>query len=836
MQVNDDKIAVVGMAVRYTGANNKEEFWRALLSESRPNSSISDKRLGSDRRDIHLDPRRSKFADTFCNDTYGTIDNTPTTEHELLLELAKRALVDSGMMNQNGQSTSKNGSDLSRTGIISGCLSFPNDATQGELLDVYKETLDRILGDQHLGSNGTWPNTTSNGCVRPSNDLTPHTNPANYVAKKLGLGNEHYCIDAACASALYVLKLAQDSLLSGKTDVMLASATCLPEPFFILTGFSAFQALPLPGGDSTPLQQGTTGLTPGEGGSVMVLKRYADAVRDGDRIYGTLLGVRLDNAGTGLPLKPHQPSELRTLRDTYTNIGISPSTVSYVECHATGTVQGDLAEVDAICGVFSNGDGSGKNSQDGNNPLPLMGCTKGNFGHSLVAAGFAGMAKVLLSMKHQQIPATPGVTKPIHNNVITSITKWPKGDQSKPRRAGLSAFGFGGTNAHAVFEEYIPNSNSQRRAQNIQRIQDPSRSLVPSNRITPSTTGRVAVVGMAARFGAIQNLSEYERALYHGTTGATSLPEKRWRFLGDDPNFLSKLGLDKGAPPHGCFVDKVDVDFKRLKTPLVPEDQLIPQQLLALSTIDRAIIDSGMSKGGRVAVIVGLGTDMELYRHRARVTMRERFDSSISKDSQKNSMNYVNRVGTSTSYVSYIGNLVATRISSLWGFTGPAFTITEGSNSVYRCLDVARDMLLKGDIDAAVIGGVDLCGSAEALYVKTRRSKMSTNNEPTISLDQSNDGFFVGEGCGALVLRRLEECDDVGSPAARMSDMSEDTTSNNTKIYCTIDGIGCSTSVEIAANQAVKDANIHSNDIDYIEISADGEEELDFAELKGLAS
>ena len=105
-------------------------------------------------------------------------------------------------------------------------------------------------------------------------------------------------------------------------------------------------------------------------------------------------------------------------------------------------------------------------------------------------------------------------------------------------------------------------------------------------------------------------------------------------------------------------MDRVDVDFKRLRTPLVPEDQLIPQQLLALSTIDRAVLDSGLKKGGRVAVIIGLGTDMELYRHRARVTMRERFGKSVSSESQSNTMNYVNRVGTSTSYVSYIGNLL----------------------------------------------------------------------------------------------------------------------------------------------------------------------------------
>ena len=151
---------------------------------------------------------------------------------------------------------------------MSGCLSFPSDATQGELLDLYQGTLERTLGEEYLGTGGAWPPTRSGGVAREGADRTAHTNPANYVAQELGLGSEHYCIDATCASALYVLKLAQDALLSGKADIMLASGSCLPEPFFILTGFSAFQALPLPGGTSIPLQAGTSGLTPGEGGAV----------------------------------------------------------------------------------------------------------------------------------------------------------------------------------------------------------------------------------------------------------------------------------------------------------------------------------------------------------------------------------------------------------------------------------------------------------------------------------------------------------------------------------------------------------------------------------------
>ena len=128
----------------------------------------------------------------------------------------------------------------------------------------------------------------------------------------------------------------------------------LPEPFFILTGFSTFQALPLPGNHSLPLTKGSAGLTPGEGGSVMVLKRYDDAVGDGDFIYGTLLGVGLNNAGAGLPLKPNPPSQRRCLSETYERICVKPSSVQYVECHATGTPQGDQAEVDAMKHLFGD--------------------------------------------------------------------------------------------------------------------------------------------------------------------------------------------------------------------------------------------------------------------------------------------------------------------------------------------------------------------------------------------------------------------------------------------------------------------------------------------------
>ena len=177
-------------------------------------------------------------------------------------------------------------------------------------------------------------------------------------------------------------------------------------------------------------------------------------MRDGDHIHGTLLGVGLSNSGTGMPLKPVAAAEEACIRDTYLEFGVKPETVQYVECHATGTPQGDAAEIEAVRRVFA-----------GHHPAggPLVGSSKANFGHALVAAGFAGMCKLLQSMQRATIPPTPvdAGAKPIDPLVVTEGRPWPAtttadGRKVHPRRGGLSAFGFGGTNAHAIFEEFVP--------------------------------------------------------------------------------------------------------------------------------------------------------------------------------------------------------------------------------------------------------------------------------------------------------------------------------------------------------------------------------------------
>ncbi|KAL3903538.1 MAG: hypothetical protein SGPRY_011633 [Prymnesium sp.] len=430
-----------------------------------------------------------------------------------------------------------------RCGIVSGCLSFPRDGMQRVLHNVYELHLERELGGC-ASMAATTP--TQLPASMSESELAMHSehaqiDPASYVAQKIGMsqGSPRLCVDAACASALYCMQLAQDYLTSDKADVMLCGASCYPEPMFVLSGFSAFQALPpkRSGAPSVPFERTTAGLTPGEGGAVMVLKRLADAERDGDRIYGTLLGAHVSNAGAGLPLKPDAKAELDCLRDTYTKFGIEPESMQYIECHATGTPQGDGCEIQALRGIFGE-------------RMPLLGSTKGNFGHTLVAAGFAGAAKLLLAMRHNKIPATPSLTNSIDRHVVVENIEWPHIPHGEPKRAGLSAFGFGGTNAHAVFEEYRAGSPA------------------PKTVTMPSVQTPLAIVGMAARFGTLDGLRDLERAVYSGEDGSCELPPKRWRFLSNDSHFRSVLAA--GESVRGCFIDSVDVDYRRLRVRAEP--------------------------------------------------------------------------------------------------------------------------------------------------------------------------------------------------------------------------------------------------------------------------
>ena len=267
----------------------------------------------------------------------------------------------------------------------------------------------------------------------------------------LGLHGPSLAVDTACSSSLVALHLACQSLRRAECERALVGGVNLllsPSSFVVL---SRMRALALDGRCKT-FSAAADGYGRAEGCAVVVLKRLRDAERDGDRILGVIRGtaVNHDGASSGLTV-PNGPAQQALIREALADAGVAAADVDFVECHGTGTALGDPIEVQALGAVY----GQGRAAQ---RPL-LLGSAKANLGHLEPAAGMAGLIKVLLSLTHEQIPAQPELgalnshvpwdALPVA--VAREATPWPR--QGRPRRAGVSAFGLSGTNAHVILEE-----------------------------------------------------------------------------------------------------------------------------------------------------------------------------------------------------------------------------------------------------------------------------------------------------------------------------------------------------------------------------------------------
>jgi acyl transferase domain-containing protein/NAD(P)H-dependent flavin oxidoreductase YrpB (nitropropane dioxygenase family) len=277
---------------------------------------------------------------------------------------------------------------------------------------------------------------------------------AGRIANRLDLGGVNYTVDAACASSLAAVYLAVRDLQTETSDMALVGGVDAIQNPFAYLAFSKSQALS-PSGRCRPFDAEADGIAISEGFATVVLKRLADAERDGDRIYAVIRGVAGASDGRDRSLTAPRPEgQMRALRRAYAHAGISPATVGLVEAHGTGTVAGDRAEVEAVSAVFAE---AGAARQE-----CAIGSVKSMIGHTKATAGVAGLIKTALALHHRVLPPTLGVTTPNKNAdfpaspfyVNTETRPWIHGIDSHPRRAALSAFGFGGTDFHAVLEEY----------------------------------------------------------------------------------------------------------------------------------------------------------------------------------------------------------------------------------------------------------------------------------------------------------------------------------------------------------------------------------------------
>lgn len=422
-------VAVIGLGCRLPGGvEGADGFWKHLIEGSDLVGQVPDRRWRDFTASVAASllertTRRGAFLDdieAFDADYFGITPREAEVmdpQQRLLLEVGCEALDHAGVPAPVLQG--------SNTGVFVGLSSLE----YGHLTTSDPARLT------------PWTSTGAAGSIT-----------ANRLSYLLDLRGPSLTIDTACSSSLVAVHQACRSLRSGECDVALAAGVNVLLSPTVTASFEQAGALAADG-RCKPFDAAADGITRGEGCGVVVLKRLADAQRDGDRILAVVRGsaVNSDGRSAGL-MAPNPAAQEALLRSALADAGVEGSGVDYVETHGTGTLLGDPMEAQSLGAVVGGGRRTGQ-------PL-LIGSVKSNLGHLEGAAGITGLIKTVLALHHGRIPASLHFRTPnphidfsgLGLRVVTAPTAWPAGPD-RPARAGVSAFGFGGTNAHVVVEQ-----------------------------------------------------------------------------------------------------------------------------------------------------------------------------------------------------------------------------------------------------------------------------------------------------------------------------------------------------------------------------------------------
>jgi acyl transferase domain-containing protein len=486
--------------------------------------------------------------------------------------------------------------------------------------------------------------------------------PAHLTAHALGLGGGAFALDAACASSLYAIKLACDRLHDRSADRMVAGAVNQADDLFIHVGFCALSALSKTG-QSRPFHRDADGLVPAEGAGFVVLERLSDALAAGRTVLGVIRGVGLSNDGRGRGLlAPSEEGQERALRMAYAQAGLSPADIGLLECHATGTPVGDATELRSMARVFA-----------GCANVPI-GSLKSNLGHLITAAGVAGLIKVLAAMAHGQKPPTLHVDQPNEALAGTPFRLLHQAEAwTGPQRAGISAFGFGGNNAHLIVES-LAETQAQGAVRGVGGSMAgarPSAQAAPLDEIEAPI--EVAIVGIGTRVGRGDSTTDFARTLFTGQA-------------------------DVAARLH------VDVALTGLRFPPKDLQQSLAQQTLVLEAARDAAAGITLPRD-RTSVLVGMGCDAEVARYGTRWRLAQRDADAAWLATARDGIVPVLQSG---GVVGTMPNIPANRINSQLDLAGPAFTVSAEEASGITALQLATRALRAGEIDAALVGAVDL--------------------------------------------------------------------------------------------------------------------------------
>ena len=427
-----EHIAVIGMAGRFPGAKNIHEFWDNLVSgkesitffdkEEMQESGISTAELDNP----NYVGAKGYMADGDCFDAafFGCSPSEAQLmdpQHRILLETAYAALEDAGCNPER----------------YSGYIGVFTSASFNTYLLHHLSRNPSLLSDTNFYQLA----------IANANDFL-----ATRLSYKLNLQGPSQTIQTACSSSLVSIHHACQSILNYECDVALAGGVSITAP--LKSGYMYKRdSIGSPDGHCRPFDAAANGTLAGNGCGVVVLKRLGDAIADHDRIYAIIKGSAINNDGGNKVgyTAPSVNGQAKVIQMAQAVANAAPETIDYIETHGTGTHLGDPIEIAALTRAFGH--------KSTSNQWCAIGSLKGNIGHLDVASGVTGFIKAALSIYHKVIPPTINFTAPNPEIefedtpffVNTQLRPWE--EKKNPRRAGVSAFGIGGTNAHVILEE-----------------------------------------------------------------------------------------------------------------------------------------------------------------------------------------------------------------------------------------------------------------------------------------------------------------------------------------------------------------------------------------------
>ncbi len=793
-----EPIAVVGMAGVFPGAGNCSQLCDNVLNKVDAIREVPEDRWGLDP----LAMLSSRYRpDTVCSTKAGLISNFQfdpsgfNIDKDLLAQLdpLHHLVLHSGRQAVSNCFQSREIKE--KTGVILAAIALPTEKSSQLSWDILMKR-DPWLPDK--------ASALAAGVV---------SIPAALLARAMGFMGGCLTLDAACASSLYSVKLACDQLNSGRADMMIAGGVSRPDCLYTQVGFTQLKALS-PTGRCAPFDRLADGLVVGEGAGILVLKRFSDALACGDPILCIIKGAGCSNDIKGNLIAPASEGQIRAMAQAYLKAGWSPGDVQLVECHGSGTPVGDLVELGSMKALWQEADCLDK-------PC-AVGSVKSMVGHLLTAAGAAGMIKTITAMEKGILPPSlnfnaPSPGSPLHTTRF-KVQVEPEAWEPKPlktdaksilRRAGVSAFGFGGINAHLLLEAFKP--QGAKTYSNLKnRLKDKPLKKAP-----------VAIVGMALETGSISGLDHFKEMIVHNGQLTPVKPFERWRVHGNHDQALT-----------GFWIHGVETYPGEFRLPPNQINDLLPQHLLMLKVTNKALLDAGISPRPkeseplrtRFGSAIGIEFDYEATDFHLRWKIND-YEDEI-KEGLSPALSAERTLGA-------LGGIVASRIAREFKLGGPCFTLSAGSASGLKAVETGICSLQSGETDIFISGCVDMCGDVRQAFVN--HSLVRENSQTKTGSNASILPWeIVGEGAAAVVLKTVDQAkkdgDRIygiikGTGFASAGEMAHETSQNRSRLK---------KAFRRSLDRCLGDAGLTFSSIDHYESTSAGRPQAEKIEVEAL--